>query len=123
MLGSSSIIAFVSTKAPAKSKEFYSNVLGLRFVSEDPFAIVFDAGGTMLRVSIVRELQPAAYTVLGWNVADISDAVQNLTTRGVVFERFQGMPQDDLGIWRSPSGAGIAWFKDPDGNLLSLTQF
>jgi catechol 2,3-dioxygenase-like lactoylglutathione lyase family enzyme len=123
MLGSSSIIAFVSTKVPAKSKEFYSNVLGLRFVSEDPFALVFDAGGTMLRVSIVRELQPAAYTVLGWNVADIGDDVQNLTTRGVVFERFQGMPQDDLGIWRSPSGAGIAWFKDPDGNLLSLTQF
>jgi hypothetical protein len=97
-------------------------VLGLRLTSEDKFALVFDANGTSLRVSVVRELVPAGYTVLGWLVPNIEQAVRELTARSVVFQRFDGLQQDDLGIWSAPSGASVAWFRDPDGNTLSLTQ-
>ncbi len=123
MLRSFPIIAFVATKAPSRAKSFYANTLGLRLVSEDSFALVFDAGGTMLRVAIVQELQPAGYTVLGWSVPDIRRAARNLEHNGVVFRRYNGLDQDGQGIWTSPSGARIAWFEDPDGNTLSLTEF
>jgi catechol 2,3-dioxygenase-like lactoylglutathione lyase family enzyme len=123
MLTSSPIIAFVATTAPRRAKAFYTKTLGLKLVSEDDFAIVFDAGGTMLRVAIVPHLEPANYTVLGWIVPDIRRAAAALAKRRVKFQRYPGMDQDDLGIWTSPSGARIAWFKDPDGNTLSLTEF
>jgi catechol 2,3-dioxygenase-like lactoylglutathione lyase family enzyme len=123
MLKNHPIIAFVATTAPARAKKFYSDTLGLRLVSEDAFAIVFDAGGTMLRVAIVPELRPAGYTVLGWIVPDIRQAVRGLVSRGVKFRRFDGLVQDDQGVWTSPSGAQIAWFEDPEGNTLSLTEF
>lgn len=123
MLTSRPIIAFVATTNPKRAKAFYTKTLGLRLVSEDGFALAFDAGGTMLRVAIVTRLQPAGYTVLGWIVPDIAKAVRDLMKRGVVFQRYEGMPQDDLGIWSSPSGAHVAWFTDPDGNTLSLTAF
>lgn len=123
MLKSRPIIAFVATTDPRRAKQFYARTLGLRLVSEDGFALAFDAGGTMLRVAIVKTLQPAAYTVLGWIVPDIAKAARDLTKRGVRFQRYEGMPQDDLGIWSAPSGAQIAWFADPDGNTLSLTEF
>ena len=102
---------------------FYRDTLGLSLVSDDPFAIVFDANGTMLRVQKVKELQPAQYTALGWDVPDIYARVKELTSRGVLFERFPGLPQDEHGVWATPSGAKVAWFKDLDGNVLSLTQF
>ena len=76
----------------------------------------------MLRVAIVKTLQPAGYTVLGWIVPDIAKAVRDLVKNGVIFQRYEGMPQDDLGIWSSPSGARVAWFSDPEGNTLSLTE-
>jgi catechol 2,3-dioxygenase-like lactoylglutathione lyase family enzyme len=117
------VISFVATKHAAKARKFYEETLGLTFVSDDPFAIVFDVGGTMLRVQKVEELVPAGYTVLGWEVADIRAEVEALGKKGVKFERFDGMGQDKLGIWTSPAGGKIAWFKDPDGNILSLTQF
>ena len=117
------VISFVATKHPAKAREFYEKTLGLKFVSDDPFAIVFDMNGTMLRVQKVKELVPAGYTVLGWEVADISAEIEGLVKRGVKFERFDGMGQDKLGVWTSPAGGKIAWFKDPDGNILSLTEF
>jgi len=122
MLKSRPIVAFVATTDPKRAKNFYAKTLGLRLVSEDGFALAFDAGGTMLRVAIVNALQPAGYTVLGWIVPDIEKGVQGLVTRGVRFQRYEGMPQDDLGIWSSPSGARVAWFTDPEGNTLSLTQ-
>jgi catechol 2,3-dioxygenase-like lactoylglutathione lyase family enzyme len=122
-LGRSRVIAFVSTREPGRAKSFYAEKLGLRFVSEDPFAVVFDAGGTMLRVSIVPRMTPADHTVLGWDVADIEAAVVDLTARGIQFERYDALAQDGRGIWASPHGNRVAWFKDPDGNLLSLTQF
>src|SRR4030095_4437564 len=123
MLGSHRIVAFVATSRPENAKAFYSGTLGLHFISQDPFALVFDAGGPMLRVAIVKEVQAAPYTVLGWDVPDITKAVRDLVTKGVRFERYKGLPQDDSGVWKAPSGARVAWFKDPDGNLLSLTQF
>jgi catechol 2,3-dioxygenase-like lactoylglutathione lyase family enzyme len=123
MLKSHPIIAFVATTNPTRAKKFYAKTLGLRLVSEDPFALVFDAGGTMLRVASVPKLQPAGYTVLGWQVPDVGEAVAKLRRRGVRMQRYKGMKQDRAGVWTSPSGARIAWFGDPDGNTLSLTQF
>ncbi len=122
MLKSRPIVAFVATTDPKRAKPFYAKTLGLRLVSEDGFALAFDAGGTMLRVAIVKTLQPAGYTILGWIVPNIAKAVRDLVKRGVIFQRYEGMPQDDLGIWSSPSGARVAWFTDPDSNTLSLTE-
>jgi catechol 2,3-dioxygenase-like lactoylglutathione lyase family enzyme len=123
-LASAPVMAFVATTDPARTRSFYEGVLGLRLTSDElPFALVFDAHGTMLRVTAVRELAPAQYTVLGWRVADIAAAAGQLAASGVAFERYPGMNQDEQGIWKSPSGARVAWFKDPDGNTLSLTQF
>jgi catechol 2,3-dioxygenase-like lactoylglutathione lyase family enzyme len=124
MLKSHPIVAFVATTQPAVAKPFYARTLGLRLVSEDGFALVFDAAGTMLRVATVAApLQPAGYTVLGWHVPDIERAVRGLQAAGVAFNRYEGLGQDDLGIWTAPSGARVAWFADPDGNTLSLTEF
>ncbi len=123
MLTSRPLIAFVATTDPERAKAFYAGTLGLRLTGEDPFALVFDAAGTMLRVATVPALKPAGYTVLGWNVRDIDRAVRDLAEKGVVFRRYDGMPQDEQGIWTSPGGALIAWFLDPDGNTLSLTEF
>jgi catechol 2,3-dioxygenase-like lactoylglutathione lyase family enzyme len=122
MLKTRPVVAFVATTNPSRAKAFYAKTLGLRLVSEDSFALAFDAGGTMLRVAIVQTLQPAPYTVLGWIVPDIAKAVRDLVTRGVMFQRYEWMKQDDLGIWSAPSGARVAWFSDPDGNTLSLTE-
>ena len=123
ILGRQKIVAFVSTAFPAKAKRFYQRTLGLRLVDESPFALVFDVHGTMLRVSIVDKAVIAPYTVLGWDVADVSAVVTKLRKAGVKFNRYPGLGQDRQGVWTSPSGAKIAWFKDPDGNTLSVTEF
>jgi catechol 2,3-dioxygenase-like lactoylglutathione lyase family enzyme len=123
-LGSCSVMAFVTVTDPVRAKAFYGGTLGLRFVSDElPFALVFDAHGTMLRVAITKDLAPAPYTVLGWQVPDISAIVESLLKAGVKFEHYGFKTQDKRGIWTTPSGAQVAWFKDPDGNLLSVTQF
>jgi catechol 2,3-dioxygenase-like lactoylglutathione lyase family enzyme len=122
-LGSQKIMAFVGTRHPDAAKAFYRDLLGLRLMGEDKFAVVFDAGGTMLRVSIVQELAPAKYTVLGWQVPDIAATAKELQNAGVKLEQYGFKDQDELGIWTAPGGARIAWFKDPDGNTLSITQF
>jgi catechol 2,3-dioxygenase-like lactoylglutathione lyase family enzyme len=121
MLGTSNVVAFVATSRPAEARIFYEDVLGLRFVSDEPFALVFDANGTELRVTKVERSTPQSFTVLGWSVPDVRAAVQGLKAPGVQFERYEGMGQDDDGVWQSPGGAKVAWFKDPDGNLLSLS--
>ena len=123
MLKAAKVVAFVGTRQPDRARSFYRDTLGLKLVSEDPFAIVFDANGTMLRVSIVPELTPAKFTVLGWQVADIAATARDLQKAGVALQRFPGMQQDELGVWSSPSGAKVAWFQDPDGNTLSITEF
>jgi predicted enzyme related to lactoylglutathione lyase len=116
-------LGFVSSSDVARAKEFYRDVLELRVISETSFALVLDAHGTMLRITIVERVQPAPYTVLGWEVANITQAVERLASRGVEFLRYEGMTQDEQGIWDSPSGSRIAWFRDPERNILSLTQF
>ncbi len=117
------IVAFVNTHDAERAEVFYRDVLGLPMVSKElPFALVFDAQGTMLRLAINPGAAPIGGTVLGWKVGDIDAAVKDLAGRGVQFERWGGMPQDELGIWNSPGGARVAWFKDPDGNVLSISQ-
>ena len=125
ILGGSDLIAFAPTTDSAKAREFYEGVLGLHLVSDErPFALVFDAYGTMLRVTTVPEHHSAPFTVLGWRVQNIVTTVEQLTAAGVVFQRYPGMNDaDPHAIWNAPSGARVAWFKDPDGNVLSLTQF
>jgi len=123
MLGGSDLIAFVAATDMARTKTFYGDIIGLALKADDGFALVFDCNGTMLRVSKVQKATVAPYTVLGWSVRDIRGKIQELGKKGVVFERFQGFPQDDLGAWTAPDGTKVAWFKDPEGNLLSLTEF
>jgi len=123
MLNKSKIVAFIATKQPDRAKDFYEKTLGLRLVYDDAFAIVFDANGIMLRVQKVQELTPPNHTVLGWDVGDIHTEIKELMGQGVRCERYEWLEQDESGVWTAPSGAKITWFKDPDGNTLSLTQF
>jgi catechol 2,3-dioxygenase-like lactoylglutathione lyase family enzyme len=123
-LGKCSIIGFVTIVDVSRAREFYRDILGLRLVAEEPpFALVFEANGIMLRLGMAKEIPPAHGTVLGWQVPEITATVENLGRAGVHFERYEGMDQNELGIWISPSGAKVAWFKDPDGNILSITEF
>jgi predicted enzyme related to lactoylglutathione lyase len=122
MLNSASLVCFIATVAPEAAKHFYQLVLDLSFVEDTPFALVFNANGTTLRVQKVERLSPASHTALGWAVNDIRSVVQTLAARGVVFQRYDGLLQDQFGIWSAPSGAMVAWFCDPDGNVLSLTE-
>jgi catechol 2,3-dioxygenase-like lactoylglutathione lyase family enzyme len=123
MLGSCDLVAFLATTNPAAARAFYEDTLGLRLVSQDPFALMFDANGTPLRVATVEQAPRLPFTVLGWTVVDITAAMRELAAEGVAFERFEDVEQDDDGVWTVPgAGARVAWFKDPDGNVLSLTQ-
>jgi catechol 2,3-dioxygenase-like lactoylglutathione lyase family enzyme len=122
MLETSDLVAFAPTVDVERAKAFYGGTLGLTLVHEDPSACVFDANGTTLRVTPVHELTPQGFTILGWEVRSIDDAVRELTDRGVAFLRVDGLPQNELGIWQTPGPARVAWFKDPDGNTLSITQ-
>ena len=115
-------ILFLATADAERSRAFYERVLGLDFVSDEPPALVFKVGHSMLRIQKVETFAPHSFTALGWQVSDIGATVATLQGRGVTFETFAGMNQDQRGIWRSPSGARVAWFKDPDGNTLSLSQ-
>lgn len=123
MLGASQVMAFVATADAARAKAFYRDTLGLRLVADEKFALVFDSHGTAVRVQKVTSVTPSRYTVLGWNVPDIGAAMERLRAGGVRFESF-GLPgQDERGVWTASDGTRVAWFKDPDGNVLSLTQF
>ncbi|MFZ0276737.1 MAG: VOC family protein [Candidatus Sulfotelmatobacter sp.] len=121
MLGSIDIVAFVPTKDTEKARAFYEGVLGLRFVKDDGFALVMDANGIMVRVA-KAQFTPAPFTILGWQVAEIERMVEELQAKGVQFERFGFFEQDKLGIWTAPTGDKVAWFKDSDGNILSVSQ-
>lgn len=122
MLGSISPVAFVPTRDSEKARLFYEGVLGLSFVNDDGFALVLDANGIMIRVAKVKDFAPAQFTILGWQVPDIEDIVRGLQKKGVHFEIFGFFKQDELGIWTAPTGEKVAWFKDPDGNILSVSQ-
>ncbi|MDD7926137.1 VOC family protein [Actinomycetospora chibensis] len=117
------LMGFVGVSDLDAAQEFYGDVLGLDLVDERPFALVADVAGTMLRITAVDVPAAVPYTVLGWAVDDIAATVDELAGRGVTVTRYEGMGQDDRGIWTAPGGARIAWFRDPDGNNLSLTEF
>jgi predicted enzyme related to lactoylglutathione lyase len=122
-LSQNSIIAFVPIVDVARAKVFYGQTLGLRLLEEElPFALVFDANGIMLRLTLMAERTSNQGSVLGWKVPDIVRSARALQEAGVVFERYPYMEQDDQGIWTTPTGARVAWFKDPDGNVLSISQ-
>lgn len=122
MLSAKKLRAFVPTTKPEKAKSFYKDTLGLKLVSEDDYALEFDANGTLLRVTTVQNLQPQQFTVLGWGVDDISSTIKALNNKNVFCEKYDFFEQDDLGVWIAPNGSKVAWFKDPDGNVLSLTE-
>lgn len=123
MLSAARLTAFLATAHPDRAREFYERTLGMRVMSEDDFALVFDANGVELRIQKVDALQPQSHTALGWNVPDIRNTVIALVSRGVTPERYPFLSQDPDGVWTAPSGAQVAWFKDPDGNLLSVAQY
>ena len=122
MLSDAEIVAFVATTDPERAVRFYGGLLGLPLLERTAFACVFNTPNAMLRIAIVDELRPARHTVLGWTVPDIAVAAADLARRRIASLRYDGLDQDELGIWRSPSGAQIVWFADPDGNVLSLTE-
>ena len=115
-------MAFVATTQPKRARAFYCELLGLRFEEETPFALIVRTANAMLRIQKVQNFAPLPFTVLGWKVGNIKATAKQFVDKGVKFECFEGMGQDDLGIWVSPDGAMVCWFKDPDGNVLSLTQ-
>jgi catechol 2,3-dioxygenase-like lactoylglutathione lyase family enzyme len=123
VLSSANLIAFVPTVGLPRAVAFYRDILSLTPEAETANAAVFRVGRTMLRISVVPEFVPAPFTVLGWEVPDIAITVDSLLDRGVSFTRYDGLDQDELGIWTAPGGDRVAWFTDPDGNVLSLTQF
>jgi catechol 2,3-dioxygenase-like lactoylglutathione lyase family enzyme len=121
-LGDASVLAFAPATDLARARAFYVGVLGLGIVAEDDFALTVSAAGTHIRIAKVEALAPAPFTILGWQVRDVRAAAVDLAARGVVFTRYPGFTQDELGVWTAPDGARVAWFKDPDGNTLSISS-
>jgi len=116
------VVAFLLTTKPEAAVAFYRDTLGFSYLRDDGFALVFDMNGVLLRIGKVPPFTPAQNTVLGWEAADIASAVADFVQKGVSFERYPNMGQNDLGICTFPNGDKVAWFKDPDGNVLSLSQ-
>ena len=121
MLNTFPLNGFVRITDPERSRRFYEKTLGLAFDYENPYVMVFRSGNTQIIAQKVKEFAPVAATVLGWEVKDIETVVSALRKDGVVFEKYEWMEQDELGIWKSPAGK-VAWFKDPDGNILSVSE-
>ena len=117
-----SVVTFLLTKNPDAAIAFYRDTLGFKYLRDDGFALVFDLGGVLLRISKMPSFTPAQHTVLGWESSDISAAVDALAAKGIAFERYPNMGQDEKGIATFPGGDQVAWFKDPDGNVLSLSH-
>src|SRR5450432_699817 len=122
MLEAQKLMAFGATRDGRRAREFYEGTLGLQVVSDDDYALALEARGTQIRIQKVELFTPHPFTALGWEISSIDDTVEALRARGVIFEIFVGMNQDTRGVWQAPSGARVAWFKDPDGNTLSLTE-
>lgn len=116
------VVTFLLTQNPDAALKFYRDTLGFRFIRDDGFALVFDLDGVMLRIGKIPEFSPAKNTVLGWESHDIVATVDTLVAKGIVFESYPNMGQDDRGIATFPGGDKVAWFKDPDGNVLSISR-
>lgn len=122
MLASGKIVGFVLTKDYDQARAFFEGKLGLQFVSVDQYALVMRAGGNVIRIAKVQDFTPARSTVLGWEVQNIEEVVTRLRERGVTFEKYPFVQDRELGIWTTPAGDKVAWFKDPAGNILSVSQ-
>ena len=122
MIAAGKLVGFVPTKDSKRSRDFYEGKLGLQFVSDDQYALVMQSGENMVRIAKGADFVPAHYTVMGWEVQDVEATVKWLNGRGVQFEKYPFVEDKVLGIWTTPNGDKVAWFKDPDGNLLSLSQ-
>ena len=122
MLSNQRIKAFVSTVQPSVAREFYEKKLRLNLLSQDKYGIEFEANEAHIRLSVVEKLTPQPFTVLGWDTDDIVSAINDLSANGIIFERYNFIEQDENGIWTAPGGTRVAWFKDPDGNLLSVSD-
>jgi catechol 2,3-dioxygenase-like lactoylglutathione lyase family enzyme len=122
MLGKAKLTAFAATAQPGQARTFYQKTLGLRLLSDNQFALAFDSNGVQLRIQKVEKVNPPPFTVLGWEVPSIRRAMTALSKAGVAFERYPFLEQDEAGVWTAPGGTKVAWFKDPDGNLLSLAE-
>jgi predicted enzyme related to lactoylglutathione lyase len=122
MLANERLVAFIPVSDLSAGRPFYESILGLRVTEANPFAVVVEANGTMVRLTQVPDLTPQAFTIAGWVVADIEATLDTLVARGVVFRHYDGMGQNDQGIWEAPGGDRVAWFSDPDGNTLSLSS-
>jgi hypothetical protein len=122
MLSNYRIKAFVSTVQPVVAREFYEKKLGLNLLSQDKYGMEFEANEAHIRISVVDKFTPQPFTVLGWDTDDIVSTIRNLTLNGIIFERYNFIEQDENGIWTAPGGTRVAWFKDPDGNLLSVSD-
>ena len=122
MLPPARLVCFIASADAGRSRAFYEGQLGLALVEDSGYALVFDANGTQLRVQRVEDVAPHAYTALGWEVDDVAAQVRALVASGVAMARFPGLPQDADGIWDTPDGSRVAWFHDPDGNTLSISQ-
>jgi catechol 2,3-dioxygenase-like lactoylglutathione lyase family enzyme len=122
MLASATLMGFLFTKDYDQARAFYEGKLGFQFLSQDQFALAMRAGANMIRIAKIPDFAPARATVLGWEVADIEAMVSWLKGRGVTFESYPFIQDQKTGIWTAPGGDRIAWFKDPDGNVLSVSQ-
>ena len=122
MITQNKLKAFIPTLKPEKAKAFYKGLLGMKLISEDKYGLEFDSNGTRLRINIVPEFKPHSFTVLGWDVDSIKSTIQSLNKKGIIFEKYDFIEQDELGIWTAPGGTKVAWFKDPDENILSLSE-
>lgn len=122
-LRDATLVAFGAITDSARAAAFYVDTLGLTVRHEDDFALVLDANGVELRLQKVGAVTPSGFTALGWQVRDIAAVVTALEEQGVTLERYPWFEQDAHGVWQAPSGARIAWFRDPDGNLLSVAQY
>jgi catechol 2,3-dioxygenase-like lactoylglutathione lyase family enzyme len=123
MLAQAELIGFIPTVDADRARRFYIDTLGLTFISDDPFAITVRCGGTDIRISRVEAFNPSPHTLLGWKVPDIEAAAKLFVAAGITFELYPFLEQEANGVWRAPDGtAKVAWFKDPDGNVLSISQ-
>ncbi len=122
MLETANLVAFLATARPDESRRFYQETLGLISLGEDAHTLLFDCNGITLRIQKLKSVTPGVHTALGWQVSDLVREIHLLAPKGVSFVRYDGLEQDRNGIWTGPGGSMVAWFKDPDGNLLSLTE-
>jgi catechol 2,3-dioxygenase-like lactoylglutathione lyase family enzyme len=122
MLTGGKLVGFLTTTDYERARAFYEGKLGFEFVSLDQFALAMRAGKNMIRITKVETFKPAQGTVLGWEVDDVKAVVLWLSSRDVVTEKYGFVPDQELGIWTAPSGDQVAWFKDPEGNVLSLSH-